>query len=142
MTNYFGKTRLTKLLYFYLESTSPAKLAELKRELGEEGERREYKLYYKKSHGSEWLKTEIFVGEVAFHFEIHSFGRSGKCVTLRERRIVEGKGAEAPIEKETFNGFAYYDANFCPINPRNERVSYELVCEDIAKTTAGKTRKE
>lgn len=142
MTNYFGKTRLTKLLYFYLESTSPAKLAELKRELGEEGERREYKLYYKKSHGSEWLKTEIFVGEVAFYFEIYSCGGSGKCVNLRERRSIDDNGTDAPVEKETFNGYAYYDANFCPINPRNERVSYELFCEDLAKTTAGKTRKE
>ena len=141
MTNYFGKARLTKLLYFYLESTSPAKLAELKRELTEDEDRREYKLNYRKYRGSEWLKTEIFVGEVAFYFEINSFGGSGKCVTLRERRSIDDNDTDAPVEKETFYGHAYYDANFCPINPRNERVSYELVCENLAKATAVKTRK-
>lgn len=142
MTNYFGKARLTKLLYFYLESTSPAKLAELKRELSVDEEGREYKIYYRKSRGSEWLKTEIFVGEVAFYFEIYSFGGSGKCVTLRERRIVDDIGMDAPVEKETYKGQAYYDANFCPIIPRYERVCDELLCDNLAKTTAVKTRKE
>lgn len=142
MTNYFGKARLTKLLYFYLESTSPAKLAELKRELAEDEDRREYKLNYRKSRGSEWLKTEIFVGEVAFYFEIYSFGESGKYVTLRERRSIDDNDTGAPVEKETFKGHAYYDVNFCPINPRKERVSYELMCENLAKTTAVRTRKE
>ena len=144
MTNYFGKARLTKLLYYYLESTAPAKLAELKRELSEDKDAREYKFYYRKYRGSEWLKTEIFVGEVTFHFEIHGFGigKSGKKgVTLRECRSIEDNAMEEPVEKVTFNGFAYYDENFCPINSR-DRVSCELMCEDLAKTTAVRTRKE
>ena len=53
MTNYFGKQKLTQLLYNYLELSAPEKLAELKRELKAAGEGRKYIIGYKKYRGSE-----------------------------------------------------------------------------------------
>ena len=53
MPNYFGKQRLVRILYNYLEWTAPEKLAELKRELKEAGEYRKYEIKYTKRRGSQ-----------------------------------------------------------------------------------------
>lgn len=61
MPNYFGKQRLVRILYNYLEWTAPEKLAELKRELKEAGEYRKYEIKYTKRRGDEWLKAHIYL---------------------------------------------------------------------------------
>ncbi len=133
MTNYFGKQKLTQLLYNYLELSSPEKLAELKRELKEADEDRKHIIRYKKSNGSEWLTTLIFFGEIMYDFEIFSFGGASKHVTLRERRITDdSRGNES--KTEIFSGYAYYDKDFKPITETTDKYSDLLICNRLQKT--------
>ncbi len=133
MTNYFGKQKLTLLLFSYLELSSPIKLAELKRELKESGTYRKHIIRYKKSRGDEWLTTSIFFGKITYDFEIYSFGGAGKYVTLREqRRINDRRGNE--IKAEIFSGYAYYDKDFKPITETTDKYSDFLICNRLQKT--------
>ncbi|MGN0686807.1 MAG: hypothetical protein ACI4KA_01720 [Oscillospiraceae bacterium] len=131
MTNYFGKQRLTRILYNYLVQSAPEKLAELKRELKESGEYRKYEIRYKKYRGSEWLNTSIFFGDIEYRFEIYSFGSSGKRVTLREYKVIDGDRGD--IVTETFSGFAYYDKDFNPITATTDKYSNFLICNQLQK---------
>lgn len=132
MTNYFGKQKLTKILYNYLEQSAPEKLAELKRELKAAGEYRKYEIQYKKRRGSEWLNTSIYFGDIEYRFEVYSFGGSGKRVTLREYKVIDGDRGD--IVTETFSGFAYYDKDFKPITNTTDKYSDLLILQSIAKT--------
>lgn len=132
MTNYFGKQKLTKILYNYLEQSAPEKLAELKRELKAAGENRKYEIQYKKRRGSEWLNTSIYFGDIEYRFEVYSFGGSGKRVTLREYKVIDGERGD--IVTETFSGFAYYDKDFKPITNTTDKYSDLLILQSIAKT--------
>ena len=132
MTNYFGKQKLTKILYNYLEQSAPEKLAELKRELKAAGEYRKYEIRYKKHRGSEWLNTSIYFGDIEYRFEVYSFGGSGKRVTLREYKVIDGERGD--IVTETFSGFAYYDKDFKPITNTTDKYSDLLILQSIAKT--------
>ncbi len=133
MTNYFGKQKLTQLLYNYLELSSPEKLAELKRELKAAGEYRKYVIEYKKSHGSEWLKSSIRFGDIWYYFDIYTFGGAGKRVTLREYREMDNEqGSEG--RKEIFSGYAYYDKDFKPITETTDKYSDLLICNRLQKT--------
>lgn len=132
MTNYFGKQKLTKILYNYLEQSAPEKLAELKRELKAAGEYRKYEIQYKKRRGSEWLNTSIYFGDIEYRFEVYSFGGSGKRVTLREYKVIDGERGD--IVTETFSGFAYYDKDFKPITNTTDKYSDLLILQSIAKT--------
>lgn len=131
MTNYFGKQKLTKILYNYLEQSAPEKLAELKRELKAAGEYRKYEIQYKKRRGSEWLNTSIYFGDIEYRFEVYSFGCSGKRVTLREYKVIDGERGD--IVTETFSGFAYYDKDFNPITNTTDKYSDLLILQSIAK---------
>lgn len=112
MANYFGKQKLTRILYNYLEQSAPEKLAELKRELKAAGEYRKFEIDYKKYRGSEWLKSKIFFGDIEYRFEIYAFGKEAKYVTLREKKII---GDYDENVTQTFCGTAYYDKDFNPI---------------------------
>ena len=129
MVNYFGKQRLTRILYNYLEQSAPEKLSELKRELKAAGEYRKYEIKYEKHYGSEWLKSRIFFGDIEYRFEIYASGRETKNVTLREKKVV---GDYDESITETFCGFAYYDKDFNPINTK-ERCSDLLQVQSIIK---------
>lgn len=131
MTNYFGKARLTKILYNYLEQSAPEKLAELKRELKEAGEYRNYKISYKKCRGGEWIDTSIYFGDIEYRFKVYSFGGSGKMVTLREYKVIDGERGD--IVTETFSGFAYYDKDFNPITATKDKYSDFLICNQLQK---------
>lgn len=131
MTNYFGKQKLTKILYNYLEQSAPEKLAELKRELKAAGEYRKYEIQYKKRRGSEWLNTSIYFGDIEYRFEVYSFGGSGKRVTLSEYKVIDGERGD--IVTETFSGFAYYDKDFKPITNTTDKYSDLLILQSIAK---------
>ncbi len=132
MPNYFGKQRLTRILYYYLEQTAPEKLAELKRELKAAGEYRKWEISYKKHRGSEWLETHIYFDDTEYSFEIYACGKAAKSVTLREKKII---GDDDESVTQTFTGTAYYDENF---NPRFDvkfpwRCSELLALQSIAK---------
>lgn len=131
MTNYFGKQKLTRLLYHYLEQSAPEKLAEIKRELKEAGEYRKYGIRHKKYRGSEWLATGIFFGGIEYAFEIYACGGSSKRVTLREKTIVEVEDGEKVTE--IFSGYAYYDKDFKPITEIEENYSDLLICNRLQK---------
>lgn len=131
MTNYFGKARLVKILYYYLEQSAPEKLAELKRELKEVGEHRKYALEYRKHRGREWLRGSIIFGGIEYRFEIYTFGGRGKRVALREDRVIVGERGD--IVTETFSGFAYYDKDFKPITATTDKYSDLLVCNQLQK---------
>lgn len=131
MTNYFGKARLTKILYNYLEQSAPEKLAELKRELKAAGEYRKYEIQYKKRRGREWLNTSIYFGDIEYRFEVYSFGGSGKRVTLCEYKVIDG--VRGDIVTETFSGFAYYDKDFNPITATKDKYSDLLICNQLQK---------
>lgn len=131
MTNYFGKQRLTRLLYHYLEQTAPEKLAEIKRELKEAGEYRKYGIRHRKFRGSEWLTTGVFFGGIEYEFEIYAFGGRAKHVTLREKTIIDEEDREKVTE--IFSGYAYYDKNFKPITETKDKYSDLLICNRLQK---------
>lgn len=112
MANYFGKQRLVKILYSYLEQTAPEKLAELKRELKTAGEYRKYEIKYEKHRGNEWLKAHIYFDDIEYRFEIYACGKSAKNVTLREKKTI---GDYDENVTQTFVGTAYYNEDFIPI---------------------------
>lgn len=132
MTNYFGKQKLVRILYNYLELSAPEKLAELKRELKEAGEYRKYGILYKKYRGSEWITTGIVFGNVEFQFEIYACGCEAKKVTLREKILVDVDEVEKTME--IFKGYAYYDKDFNPITSITEKYSDLLICNRLQKT--------
>ncbi len=119
MATYFGKRKLTKILYHYLAETAPEKLAELKRELREAGEYRKEEIRYKPFRGDEWLKAQIFFAGMTFKFEIYVTGNPYKRVTMREYRVT---GDE--VTTETFSGYAYYK-EFKPLDNEELRRSYK-----------------
>lgn len=131
MTNYFGKQKLTRLLYHYLEQSAPEKLAEIKRELKEAGEYRKYAIRHKKYRGSEWLTTGIIFGNIEYQFEIYACGGGAKKVTLREKTIVDEEDGEKVTE--IFSGYAYYDKDFKPITDIEEKFSNLLICNRLQK---------
>lgn len=135
MTNYFGKQKLVRILYNYLELSAPEKLAELKRELKEAGEYRKYGILYRKYRGSEWLTTGIVFGHVEYQFEIYACGGGAKKVTLREKTIIDV--AEVEKTTEIFSGYAYYDKDFNPITEIAEKYSDLLICNRLQKTARG-----
>lgn len=132
MVNYFGKQKLTRILYNYLEQSAPEKLAELKCELKAAGDFRKDEIRYKKYRGSEWLNSSIYFGDIEYRFEIYSFGSSGKRVTLREYKVIDGERGD--IVTQTFSGFAYYDTDFNPITDTTDKYSDLLILQSIAKT--------
>lgn len=129
MATYFGKRKLTKILYNYLAKTSPEKLAELKRELREAGEYRKEEIRYKPFRGSEWLKASIFFAGMTFKFEIYAEGKSYKRVTMKEYKVTEDD-----VETKTFSGYAYYK-DFKPLDSdellRSYKYSDELLVADL-----------
>ena len=127
----FGKQKLTKILYTYLEKSAPEKLAELKRELKTAGEYRKEIIRYKKNHSSEWLTTSIYFGQFEYRFKIYAFGANNKRITLEELLVEDGERGD--IVTKLFGGYAYYTANFDPITDINERFSDLLICENISK---------
>lgn len=133
MANYFGKQRLVRILYYYLEQTAPEKLAELKRELRESGEYRKYEISYKKYRGNEWLKAHVYFGDVEYRFELYACGKSAKSVTLREKKII---GDYDESVAQIFVGNAYYDEDFNPILDVQFpwRCSDLLILQSIAKS--------
>ena len=108
MPNYFGKQRLVRILYNYLEWTE--KLAELKRELKEAGEYRKYEIKYTKRRGDEWLKAHIYFDRIEYRFEMHAWGKESKRVTLIEKKVIGDYDDESITQ--TFAGIAHYDENF------------------------------
>lgn len=130
MTNYFGKQRLTKILYNYLEQTAPEKLAELKRELKAAGEYRKYEIKYKKFRGDEWLKSRIYFGDIEYRFEIYAYGNGAKSVTLREKKVI---GDYDESVTQTFVGTAYYDKDFNPINSNVPWCSDLVLAQSIGR---------
>ena len=131
MTNYFGKQKLTKILYNYLEQSAPEKLAELKRELKAAGENRKYEIRYKKFRDIEWLDAPIYFGDIEYRVEVYSFGDSGKRVTLHEYKVIAGERGD--IVTKTFSGFAYYDKDFNPITATKDKYSVLLICNQLQK---------
>lgn len=113
MPNYFGKQRLVRILYNYLEWTAPEKLAELKRELKEAGEYRKYEIKYKKRRGDESLKAHIYFDRIEYRFEMHAWGKESKRVTLIEKKVI---GDYDESITQTFAGTAHYDENFNPVD--------------------------
>lgn len=132
MTNYFGKQKLTQLLYNYLELSAPEKLAELKRELKAAGEGRKYIIGYKKYRGSEWLTSSICFGEIEYIFEIYACGSAGKRVVLREHRIMDDEHGNE-IRSDIFSGHACYDEDFKPITETTDKYSDLLICNHLQK---------
>ncbi len=132
MTNYFGRRRLTLILFGYLEKTAPEKLEEFKETLKAEKGYEEYIITYKKYRGSEWLRTAILYDGELYRLEIYAFGGGGKRVILREHKIIERDCDD--ITSEIFNGFAYYDKDFRPIVNTADKYSDLLVLQSIAKT--------
>lgn len=130
MPNYFGKQRLVRILYNYLEWTAPEKLAELKRELREAGEYRKYEIKYKKRRGDEWLKAHIYFGDIEYRFEMYAWGKESKRVILREKKVI---GDYDESITQTFAGIARYDENFSPVDTDTSRCSDLLVLHSIAK---------
>lgn len=140
MTNYFGKQRLTRILYNYLAQSAPEKLAELKRELKAAGEYRKDEIRYKKYRGSEWLNASICFADIEYRFEIYAFysfgGAGGKRVTLREYKVIDGERGD--IVTEAFSGFAYYDKDFNTITNTTDKYSELLVCNQLHRPSKTK----
>ena len=85
MPNYFGKQRLVRILYNYLEWTAPEKLAELKRELKEAGEYRKYEIKYTKRRGDEWLKAHMVTSKNPQKYRpIEAFSIIGQILTCKQ----------------------------------------------------------
>ena len=131
MPNYFGKQRLVRILYNYLEWTAPEKLAELKRELKEAGEYRKYEIKYTKRRGDEWLKAHIYFDRIEYRFEMHAWGKESKRVTLIEKKVIGDYDDESITQ--TFAGTAHYDQNFNPMDTDTSHCSDLLVLQSIAK---------
>lgn len=129
MPNYFGKQRLVRILYNYLEWTAPEKLAELKRELKEAGEYRKYEVKYTKRRGDEWLKAHIYFDRIEYRFEMHAWGKESKRVTLIEKKVIGDYDDESITQ--TFAGTAHYDENFNPVD--TSHCSDLLALQSIAK---------
>lgn len=130
MPNYFGKQRLVRILYNYLERTAPEKLAELKRELKEAGEFRKYEIKYTKRRGDEWLKAHIYFGDIEYRFGMYAWGKEFKRVTLIEKKVI---GDYDESITQTYAGTARYDENFNPVDTDASRYSDLLVLQSIAK---------
>lgn len=90
MTGHFGKRRLTKILYGYLEQSAPEKLTELKREMKNWGSDRKHLIRYKKRGSREEIYTCIFFGAVAYHFNL----RASKTETHRYVSVTEWETTE------------------------------------------------
>ena len=131
MVNYFGKQKLTRILYNYLEQSAPEKLAELKRELKAAGEYRKYEIRYKKYRGSEWLNSSIYFGDIEYRFEIFTTGGTAKRVTLREYKVIDGERGD--VVTEIFSGYAYYNKDFEPITKTDYKYSDMLILQSLAK---------
>lgn len=135
MPNYFGKQRLVRILYNYLEWTAPEKLAELKRELKEAGEYRKYEIKYKKRRGDESLKANIYFDDIEYRFEIYvneePWNKETKRVTLIEKKVIGDYDDESITQ--TFAGAAHYDQNFSPVDTDTSHCSYLLALQSIAK---------
>ena len=120
MATYFGKRKLTKILYHYLSETAPEKLAELKRELREAGEYRKHKIKYRKSSSREYLEACIIFGGIVFQIDLYTKGKLGKRVTMREFRILEDECGENAT-KQTFYGYAIYGGDLKPLENDDEK---------------------
>lgn len=135
MPNYFGKQRLVRILYNYLEWTAPEKLAELKRELKEAGEYRKYEIKYKKRRGDESLKAHIYFDDIEYRFEIYvneePWNKETKRVTLLEKKVIGDYDDESITQ--TFAGAAHYDQNFSPVDTDTSHCSDLLALQSIAK---------
>lgn len=131
MPNYFGKQRLVRILYNYLEWTAPEKLAELKRELKEAGEYRKYEIKYTKRRGDEWLKAHIYFDRIEYRYEMHAWGKESKRVTLIEKKVIGDYDDESITQ--TFAGTAHYDENFNPVDTDTSHCSDLLALQSIAK---------
>ena len=131
MPNYFGKQRLVRILYNYLEWTAPEKLAELKRELKEAGEYRKYEIKYTKRRGDEWLKAHIYFDRIEYRFEMHAWGKESKRVTLIEKKVIGDYDDESITQ--TFAGAAHYDENFNTVDTDTSHCSDLLALQSIAK---------
>lgn len=113
MANYFGKRRLTQILFNYLEQSAPEKLSKLKRDLKENSKCTDFYLCYKKHRNSEWLNTSIYNGDtVVYQIKIFATGTDNKAVTLWENKVIENDYGEKSTQ--IFSATTYYDKTFNP----------------------------
>lgn len=127
-TNYLGKSRLTKILFNYLENTSREKLALLKQELSRTNEYHEDVLFYKKYRGIETLETSVSIDDTTYKFKMSSFNTKTKIVDLAEIRIRDDGQNEIP--KRIYSGKVWYDEDFRLIMEKSDCC---LQCNGIEK---------
>ncbi len=119
MTNYFGKTRLIKILYTYI-SDRPELVRSFHADVKEFG--KEMIFQYRRYRGSEWLDC----WSDGHRFHLFTFGAFYKTVCLDEEKYNEVSDEYVKLCRIV----SYYSENFYPY-PENKDKS--LDCYDIMK---------
>ncbi len=135
-----GKSRLQKILFHYLEETSPEKLERLMYERKKWMDQCGDILYYKPGHflgksfggySPETLEASITFGEVVWEFKVEARRYSGKdyyYVELEESRFVDDE------KKQVFQGGVRYRSDFSlDDSGLRGKPSRELICESLAR---------
>ncbi len=126
MVGYFGKRRLTKILYGYLEQSAPEKLTELKREMKSWGSDRKRFIRYEKRESREMISTSIFFGAIEYRFKLCADKvESYRYVCVYEREATEDRTGEEIVDKK-FEGKARYAYNFELLDSTSEYLCCDL----------------
>ncbi len=128
MTNYFGKSRLIKILYAYI-SDRPEIVKSFRTDVKKFG--KEMIFQYRRYRGSEWL--DCWSDEYRFHF--FTFGAYYKTVCLDEEKYNEASDEYV----KSCRIVSYYSKNFYPY-PENK--NKQLDCYEIAKPTSADAETE